>query len=219
MANINIDGKDYIVGFVGNVNPDIEWEEGAVCFAGSSQWFASCKDNNLKSKCGSYGGSLDERISSYNYQLNTIKQGDYIEASEIDNQKYNNAVDVFELFGFDCVSEYSTKCKYDALGCFFDGCLFAAFKCKEIERKLTYQQIMAIGELKRLEIERDKEPKFGKNEDGSMKLVKSNFSEKPNSCEDATSKQEVRMQKNKPVVAQVHSPVAALDQVITADDT
>jgi len=34
-----------------------------------------------------------------------------------------------------------------------------------------------------LELERDKEPQFGKNEDGSMKLIKSNFSASSNKYE------------------------------------
>lgn len=138
---------------------DIEWKEGAVCFAGSSQWFASCKDNKLTSKCGSYGGSLDECISSYNYQLNTIKQGDYIEASELDTeQKYNDAVEVFGLFGF---TPYERKAK-EALRLvneiFFasDDLLFigALEDCEEAKRKITFTQLMAIGELNRLEIEK-----------------------------------------------------------------
>ena len=129
---------------------DIKWKEGAVCFAGGSQW--SLNDGVSDALFNDLGAfhPFDELLSAIDFQLNTIKQGDYIEASELDtDQKYNDAVDVFALFGFDCVSEYSSKLKYDALGCFFDGCLFAKLECKELKRKLTDPQLMAIGQLKR----------------------------------------------------------------------
>jgi len=158
----------------------IEWQEGAVCFAGGGQRDAE------------YLKNIAEwfTVGVKDFQLNTIKQGDYIEASELDTeQKYNDAVEVFGLFGFDVSVDFEwfkdESCRYDLF--FMDEYkdLDSSVRgYRKLKRKLTYQQIMAIGELKRFEIKRDKEPKFGKNEDGSMKLIKSNLPEIPDSCED-----------------------------------
>ena len=172
----------------------IEWQEGAVCFADSRQWFFndSGKPYNLVSNM--HGTRLESYIGVTNmpdFQLNTIKQGDYIEASELDTeQKYNDVVGVFDLFG------YGRGVNYNTLG-LFDFCFIAKNGhiggCSErhllsiSHRKLTFNQLMAIGELKRLELERDK----------------LNSPEIPDSCEDVVNNQEVKMQKNKPVVAQV----------------
>ena len=131
----------------------VEWKEGAVCFADGQQWYsigAHLRSSPIET------ASLAWALSRKDFQLNSIKRGDCIEASELDNQKYNDAVEVFELFGF---NSYERKEK-DALRLvneiFFasDDLLFigASEDCAEAERKLTYQQLMAIGELKRLDL-------------------------------------------------------------------
>lgn len=168
----------------------IKWQEGSVCFAGGSKWLLKKGDKEylLFNSLGCYtpvSGDLSFLIERADFQLNTIKLGDYIEASELNTeQKYNDAVEVFELFGFEVCVSYSTldlvdrifvNAKGEVCGCYAGN--------NSAERKLTYPQLMAIGELKRLEIERDKEPQFGKNEDGSMKLIKSNFSASSNKYE------------------------------------
>ena len=162
---------------------DIEWQEGDVCFAAGTKWDS---DND-------FSGALNCK----DFQINTIKQGDYIEASELDTEnKYNDAVEVFGLFGFRfeynagrvTSFEYILMPSDKYLGVNAGGYIRSYQKnISSRARKITFNQLMAIGELKRLEIEREK----------------SNNSEKPNSCKDATNKQEVKIQKNKPVVAQV----------------
>ena len=151
----------------------IEWQEGDVCFAAGTKWDS---DNDFS-----------DALNCKDFQLNTIKQGDYIEASELDTeQKYNDAVEVFGLFGFNSNVSYEKHIEY--------GTNFVVIENNEVDgvrkekdyciRKLTYPQIMVIGELKRLELERKRKevlsPKGG-----------------------VTVKQGVKMQKNKPVVAQV----------------
>ena len=181
---------------------DIEWQEGAVCFACGSQRFSHNGDYFIR-RClistpyvntDTTAAHPDWFLDRDDFQLNTIKKGDYIEASELDTeQKYNDAVEVFGLFGFEfnaaATSEYCRIEINDVLLCCDNFELYQNVRnINNVRlRKLTYPQLIAIGELKRLEIEREK----------------SNNSEKPNSCKDATNKQEVKIQKNKPVVAQV----------------
>ena len=143
----------------------IEWQEGAVCFADGEQWFVNAGAESEKYQLANLKG--DRGYSFYgisgfskDFQLNTIKQGDFIEASELDTeQEYNDVVEVFGLFGFDVSGDFEwfkdESCRYDL---FFideykdlDSCVKTYRKLK---RKLTYPQIMAIGELKRLEIEK-----------------------------------------------------------------
>lgn len=136
---------------------NIKWEDGAVCFAGGKQY------TNV---------FIPSAVMAKDFQLNEIRQGDYIEASEIDTeQKYNDAVEVFWLFGFS-FSKNATSSFYEFknnvggmvdhnlnfLSCCDDG-LFHTDKtlCK---RQLTYPQLMAIGELKRAMIERDSELEY-----------------------------------------------------------
>lgn len=135
----------------------IEWKEGAVCFDGNEQWFSSIEDGQLISACGSYGAYYDDLIGNDNFQLNTIKQGDCIEASGLDNQKYNDAVEVFELFGWSfpsiAVIDYDELEDGNVVLCDVDFELYQnARDAGNRKRKLTYPQLMAIGELKRLEL-------------------------------------------------------------------
>ena len=188
MGMANVDGKDYIVDKVGRVNRDIEWKEGAVCYADGQQWFLNTEINKnqyqLSNENLDSSASFDWFLSQRDFQLNEPRQGDYIPKSELDTeQKYNDAVEVLGLFGisvhgkgFNYLRPANTLLVIDSdwefIGTGKDD--------SELERKLTYNQLMAIGKLKRLMNERDK--------------VKD--SERPNSSE-------VVMQKNKPVVAQV----------------
>lgn len=168
----------------------IEWKEGAVCFSSDRFWFEWENHKDCLADC--YGSVVKVKylIDCHDFQLNAIKKGDYIEYSELDTeQKYNDAVEVFGLFGFyryDCADFNETHEEVIVVDC--DGDFIGDYMSVNCKRKLTFNQIMAIGELKRLEIERDNEPQFCKNEDGSMKLVKSNFSASPNSSNLKTSK-------------------------------
>ncbi|WMM36586.1 terminase ATPase subunit [Pseudoalteromonas phage PS_L5] len=151
---------------MGNVM-GIEWKEGAVCFADGEQWLGFNDfhfidvDNNriiLKDIAHTYHG----------FKLNTIKQGDYIEASELDTeQKYNDVVEVFGLFGFkpylNCnmsKSDFIEQASNYGEGLIVDDEFDLVIDYNGVDdisqkiRKLTYPQIMAIGELKRLEVER-----------------------------------------------------------------
>ncbi len=139
----------------------IEWKGGAVCFAFGHQWSDGDK---LPSE---YGGGvvnadLVQFIKAKDFQLNTIKQGDYIEASELDTeQKYNDAVEVLGLFGWlfpaQAASDYENLEDGVVVLCAVDFELYQ--NARDIignrERKLTYPQLMAIGKLKRAMIERD----------------------------------------------------------------
>lgn len=137
----------------------IEFKEGAVCFAKGEQWFA----NEVESLTGESGRDMeiDSPIEFEDFQLNTINKGDYIKASEFGTeQKYNDVVEVFGLFGFDVSGDFEwfkdESCRYNLF--FIDECkdLDSCVKTYgKLKRKLTFQQIIAIGELKRLMDERD----------------------------------------------------------------
>ena len=157
----------------------IEWKEGAVCFAYGKQWFArDSKDNDLIDLSGCGFASSSNVVTRADLQLNNIKQGDYIEALELNTeQKYNDAVDVFGLFGWSfparAVSDYEELKGGDALLCSVDFEVYQnARGTGNRERKLTYPQLMVIGKLKRAMIESDE----------------SNDSELPNSSNYKTSK-------------------------------
>ncbi|ANI22062.1 ATPase [Pseudoalteromonas phage vB_PspS-H40/1] len=142
----------------------IEFKEGAVCFAGGKYWYAINDNHKLLVDDSAVSVDIETLIKSPDFQLNTIKQGDYIEASEFDTeQKYNGAVDVFKLFSFKFENnnarvtsfEYMITPSSKYLGIEPDGFIFSyQSNINDNARKLTYQQIMAIGELKRLELER-----------------------------------------------------------------
>lgn len=166
----------------------IEFKEGAVCFADGVQWI-DFNNFHLISACANRVIRKDMIHTYCEFQLNTIKQGDCIASSEIDTeQKYSDVVEVFGLFGFvfkvGAVDEYRNFGDAESLTCCDDG-LWQTSTDRWNERKLTYTQLMAIGELKRLEIEKSA-PKMA-----------------PDLTPDLANKQEVKMQKNKPVVAQV----------------
>ncbi len=154
---------------------DIEWQEGAVCFAFDHQW-------KIGDKIGDGNGgvrSVDvevvkSMIGKPDFQLNTIKQGDYIEASELDTEhKYNDVVEVFGLFDY---KPHKNHGGYAGMARYWRGVEVYNGELTNTNatdgRKITFNQLMAIGELKRLEIELDK----------------SNSTEFPDSCEDAVNK-------------------------------
>ena len=136
---------------------DIEWKDGAVCYADVRQWTF---DADLLTDCRGNLMSLSSPLELKDFQLNEPRQGDYIPKSELDTeQKYNDAVEVFGLFGFvfcgSSISEYSKLNKHDFITCCDDG-LWQTSSDRWNKRPLTYAQLMAIGKLKRLMNERDK---------------------------------------------------------------
>ncbi len=150
----------------------IKWKEGLVCFALGVPWYSRGNGQLLFDEFDTKAANADILIGKPDFQLNTIKQGDYIEASELNTEhKYNDAVEVLELFGFKPSRRHRgfNKANPNDLTVFNDG---YCYSLHETPRKLTYQQLMEIGKLKRLEIEREK----------------SSNSENPNSCEDVVNK-------------------------------
>ena len=146
----------------------VEFKEGAVCFAGGKYWYAINDNHKRLVDDSAVSVDIETLIKIPDFKLNTIKQGDYIEASELNiEQKYNDAVDVFGLFGFDPYLNhgmdrqefiFTAIHKGDGLIADSDGDLVIDYDSEldktQKKRKLTYPQIMAIGELKRLEIGR-----------------------------------------------------------------
>ena len=132
---------------------NIEWKDGAVCFADGQQWFSS-EEIYLASGCGLCIYTHKDIINCDDFQLNEPRQGDYISKSELDTeQKYNDAVDEFGLFG--CAWVESACEKYGAFRdgkilIWSDGLHQASDFHNGKKRKLTYSQLMAIGKLKRL---------------------------------------------------------------------
>lgn len=144
----------------------IDWKEGAVCFADNRQWSFNDSVKPYKLVSNMHGTRLEgysDVVDMPDLQLNTIKQGDYIEASELDTeQKYNDAVEVFGLFGFKDVLSYRENVDnhaYDALILDGDGGVDSVTgrpaTSRYCKRKITYPQLMAIGKLKRAMIERE----------------------------------------------------------------
>ena len=142
---------------------DSEFKYGAVCFAGGEQWFVNHLGDDKRYQLKNFsGGSFYSFYGVINFakhfQLNTIKKGDYIEASELDTeQKYNDAVEVFGLFGLECHASYSLLKSYGNLYVESGTEVYACTdESESVERKITYNQLMAIGELKRMMNGRDK---------------------------------------------------------------
>lgn len=146
---------------------DIDWQNGAACYAYGKQWFVrDNEDNDLISKEGNAFANSSNVLMRTDFQLNEIREGDFIQASELDTeQKYNEVVEVFWLFGFK-KDKYSLSYSKLAVGATHylaskdygidSVSTNLAFKnyCKD--RQLTYNQIIAIGKLKRMMLEREK---------------------------------------------------------------
>ncbi len=129
----------------------IEFNEGVVCFAGGCQWLAN-KKYPLSNGEELSSNELETAIIYSDYQLNTPCEGWYIHKSEIDTeQKYNDVVEVFGLFGAfrkqDYNETFNKRHKLKTLtirgGKVCDYESSDAIKC-------TYNQLMAIGKLKRM---------------------------------------------------------------------
>ena len=146
---------------------DIEFKENAVCYAGGEQYKQNFNHENVTAdliglNVGHRGGcnymDLDDAVKCNDFQLNEPRQGDYIPKSELDTeQKYNDAVEVFGLFGFKRETCYATMLVYGGLVIDApDSFCSCTTECRDIIRKITYNQLMAIGKLKRLMNERDK---------------------------------------------------------------
>ena len=125
---------------------NIEWEDGAVCYAGEAQWIAPLNY-----------GLIEDSMTFDDFQLNEIRTGDFIPVDT--EQKYNEVVEVFGLFGH----ESNSQSGYDGLqnGAFSELTIrksgFSNVKIGyDCKRQLTYSQIIAIGKLKRMMNEREK---------------------------------------------------------------
>jgi hypothetical protein len=120
----------------------IEWKNDAVCYFDGEQWRSGVIANRVRA------------VKFDDFQLNEIRIGDYIEKSELDTeQKYNDVVDVFGLFGY---LESCTLCFKDVIeigGMLIDDSITIYAEAPtypSVKRKLTYNQLMAIGKLKRM---------------------------------------------------------------------
>lgn len=172
---------------------DIEWEEGAVFYANGTQFREGCGgfqryNGILESWQRTISGDeLDKALKSKSFQLNEMRIGDYIEASELDTeQKYNDAVEVFGLFGFEPYLNYDMS-KRDFIkqalnygeGLIADDELDLVIDYNGVDdisqkiRKLTYPQLMAIGKLKRAMIEKSA-PKIAPDLTPDLGAVSSN---------------------------------------------
>jgi hypothetical protein len=132
----------------------IKFKENAVCYAGGGQFTLSEDGTNLKCVRSDSWIGFEQALNYGDFRLNEPKQGDYLPKSELDTeQKYNDAVEVFGLFGFNfcrsAISEYHELNKYNFLTCCDDG-LWQVSSDRWNKRPLTYNQLMAIGKLKRL---------------------------------------------------------------------
>jgi len=182
---------------------NIEWKNGAVCYAGGCQWFDYQGDtliDNIKTIDGAYTSLHCNVIKEQDFQLNEPRIGDYIPKSELDTErKYNDAVEAFGLSGFD---EWAGSSGFGGLESYLyidnDGEVINGGVHKK--RPLTYSQLMAIGKLKRLMNERNNLKRRGEYSrcvqvdlgevkttepcgDGFSVGYECNYSEKPNSCD------------------------------------
>lgn len=142
---------------------NIKWKDEAVFYANGTQFREGCGgfqryNDILESWQRTISGDeLDKTLKSKGFQLNEMRIGDYIEASELDTeQKYNDAVEVFELFGFEVVGSFgslSLDC-HTSMYASVRGHFVAHNMGSEVKRKITYSQLMAIGKLKRAMIEK-----------------------------------------------------------------
>lgn len=153
---------------------NIEWEDGAVCYVNGKQWFHSSYymltdgDGNFLVLSGGVGAC--------GLQLNNLKFGDCISKSELDTEdKYNKAVEVFKLFGYQEEVNYELMLEYGGIAVDVDGIFIAVSSDnREVKRRFAFNQLMAIGELKRLMNERESDIKSKVNtSSGAIDKVKS----------------------------------------------
>ena len=183
---------------------NIEWGKDDVCYADGLVWKASPHNSNCviwETNTGPYLKCRQipySRIVKYeDFQLNEPRQGDYLQKSQLGTeQKYNAAVEVFGLFGFEfdpAKSGYPSDFKaiiINGIGCHLYVSEFRFLRLGNLfnsGRKISYSQLMAIGKLKRLMNER---------EDTLVKVVKKSDPQstisfiRPSDCEiDSESKE------------------------------
>ena len=126
----------------------IEFKEGAVCFTGGSQWVS--EGAYLRNSLSVFFEVDEDSLMALmehndDFQLNEIRQGDYIEVSELDTkQKYDDAIAAL------CSSRYLDDGVEVAI-----SYSEAVDSNNEHKRKLTYPQLVGICQLKRAMIELD----------------------------------------------------------------
>lgn len=138
----------------------IEFKEGAVCYASKREWRSLGGSATLfsdRKKIGLHYKSLSKMLECEDFQLNEPASGYYIPKSELDTEeKYNRAVEEFGLFGHDV---YDKTSGFDGLQAHNSkGLGLYINKIMNIEShnvKINFDQLMAIGELKRKMNDRD----------------------------------------------------------------
>jgi hypothetical protein len=143
---------------------EVKWKGEAVFYANNAQFRENCGgfqryNDTLESWQRTISGNeLNETLRCKDFQLNEIRQGDCIEAPELDNEKkYNDAVEAFELFKYLKSSTLSYDDVINLGGMMIDDQTTIHAETPTypaIERKITYSQLMAIGKLKRAMIEK-----------------------------------------------------------------
>ncbi len=125
---------------------NIKWEEGAVSYAVGKQW------NHVLNNEVILG--IDD------FQLNEIRIGDELEIRGLD--EYAKTIDVLSLFGFEPLRRYGgwDAMNHNPITVTEEG---YGHTIHESPRKITYQQLMAIGKLKRAMIEREHLLNYGKH--------------------------------------------------------
>jgi len=133
----------------------IEWEDASVCYADGDQWFESGHESLVNESGDSYEYDSIVDLGFDDFQLNEPRIGDYLEASELDTeQKYNDSVEVFGLFGFDRRGNYQQY--KESIDTWADFLVLGNDKRVSASREdgrnrfLTYKQLMAIGKLKKM---------------------------------------------------------------------
>lgn len=147
---------------------DINWKDGAVCYANGEQWVlnedAIYNNKPIANEGGSDFVGFESIMRRDDFQLNEIKVGDYLPKSELDTeQKYNDVVEVFGLFGFETNKDTLSYSELSAAAThYFTSKDYGIDSVSKIEafkryckgRQLTYSQIIAIGKLKRMMLDK-----------------------------------------------------------------
>ena len=136
----------------------IEFKENAVCYAGERFWSVTESYDDCLVDCDGVVVRVKYLIECADFQLNEPMTGDYLQKSELDTeQKYNDAVEELGLFGFEPLFRNFNDCSQannlyfiNESGTFIGG----GHSDENLEVELTYNQLMAIGKLKRLMNER-----------------------------------------------------------------
>ena len=137
---------------------NIEWKNNAVCYADGKQWRSRDNDDEWVVYEGYESRQLRNIASLINepdFQLNIPREGDYLRKEELDSEgKYNDAVEVFGLFGHHfgegATKDYESIETYGNLTICYDGVFTTAREKVWCKRELTYNQLMTIGNIKRL---------------------------------------------------------------------